>query len=111
TRSRHALRILAEAAGTAHGYLYTCLGSEIALAAAVGGEDPPELLEFQIAELIARDPPSGDTCAFDLPGPLAEGGRFQLIALASADEPGRVVVALREGAEPLARIRAALLEE
>ncbi|HEX7478670.1 MAG TPA: AAA family ATPase [Polyangiales bacterium] len=116
-RARHALRMLAQATHTTRGFLYTRSGVQLILAAALDDADPLEPLERALVGLLERRSGAGqyvlEVADPDAPEqPPLQRARFHVLALAS--EPGGEcigIAALREGIEPVARMRAALLDE
>jgi hypothetical protein len=115
-RHRHALHVLAQSAGTTEGFMYSCRGQALTLVAALEDALVPERLETHAAEVVARGH-GADQYVIALADPNAESGdaaaiRFHMIVLT---HPGTrqplALIALRQGAGPLARLRSALLAE
>ena len=117
-RSRNVLDMLAQATATTCGYLYTCHGTKLALAASLTEDDEPELLESRIAALLARHPGAGQYL-LDLRDPDAAGDaeaatRYHVIMLADPQARSQhiAVAALRKPSDDgFERVRPALLDE
>ncbi len=116
-RAHHALRMLAQAARTARGFLYTRSAGKLVLEAALDDAEPHEPLERALVQLLQQRSGAGQyVIEIDDPEgpeqPPRKPARFHVLALASeAGGECIAVAALREGTEPVARMRIALLDE